>query len=114
MRGPSDEDCDRGDLSRPFRIADLEVHPSELRARRGDRVIDLSLREVRILELFARNEGRVLDRSTIFDACWGESFFPSSRTLDQHISKLRKRIEVDPSSPSIIRTVHGVGYRYDG
>ncbi len=42
----------------------------------------------------------------------GHDYLPNSRTLDQHISKLRKRIEIDPKQPSIIRTVHGVGYQY--
>ena len=98
----------------PFRIGDLEVSPAELRARRGDQVIDLGLRDVKLLELFARNQGKVLDRNTIFNACWGMSYLPNSRTLDQHISQLRKRIEPDPKDPQIIRTVHGVGYRYDG
>ncbi len=96
-----------------FDIADLVVFPAELRARRGQEEIELSLREVRMLELFSRNKGVVLDRATIFDACWGDRFFPSSRTLDQHIAKLRKRIERDPRNPAIIRTVHGVGYRYE-
>jgi two-component system, OmpR family, alkaline phosphatase synthesis response regulator PhoP len=99
---------------RAFVIGDLEVLPTELRARRGPQSLDLSLREVKLLELFAQHRGAVLDRNTIFDACWGERFFPSSRTLDQHIAKLRKKIERDPKNPEIIRTVHGVGYRYDG
>jgi DNA-binding response OmpR family regulator len=102
------------ELPSTFTIADLEVAPAELRARRGDRTIELSVREVRLLELFAANEGAVLDREAIFEHCWEERFYPSSRTLDQHISKLRKRIEPDPREPTIIRTVHGVGYRYDG
>ena len=68
---------------------------------------------MKLLDLFARNRGKVLDRNTIFDACWGMNFFPESRTLDQHISKLRKRIERDPANPVLIRTVHGVGYRYE-
>ena len=98
----------------PFRIGDLEVRPTQLRASRGETTIELSLREVRLLELFARHPGEVLERDTIFNACWGLDYFPSSRTLDQHISKLRKRIERDPKDPQIIRTVHGVGYRYEG
>ncbi len=97
-----------------FRMGDLEVLPAELRARRGGAVIDLSLREVRILELFHRNPGRVLDRNTLLDQCWGRDYFPNSRTLDQHICQLRKRIEADPKAPALIRTVHGAGYRYDG
>ncbi|MFP6766339.1 MAG: response regulator transcription factor [Planctomycetaceae bacterium] len=97
-----------------FEIADLIVNPDELRALRGDFSIELSLRDVSILALFSNNAGKVLDRNTIFNHCWGEDYFPNSRTLDQHISQLRKRIELTPRSPQIIRTVHGAGYRYEG
>ena len=98
----------------PFTIGDLTVLPAELRATRGEQVIELSLRDVAILRLFKENEGKVLDRNTIFNHCWGIDYLPNSRTLDQHISQLRKRIEVDAQNPQIIRTVHGVGYRWDG
>jgi len=97
-----------------FEIGDLTVSPAELRARRGEETIDLSLRDVKLLDFFRQNQGKALHRNAIFNACWGHDYFPSSRTLDQHISQLRKRIELDPKSPAIIRTVHGVGYRYDG
>ncbi len=97
-----------------FTMGELEVFPRELRARRGGQVIDLSLREVRLLELFHARRGEVLDRNTIFNVCWGEDYMPNSRTLDQHISQLRKRIEPDPKSPAIIHTVHGAGYRFEG
>jgi two-component system alkaline phosphatase synthesis response regulator PhoP len=56
----------------------------------------------------------VVTRDLLFDRCWGVDHVPNSRTLDQHVSQLRKRIEVDPKLPQIISTVHGVGYRYDG
>jgi len=97
-----------------FTMGDLDVFPAELRARRADRVMELSLRDVKILDLLYRHRGEVLDRNTIFDHCWGQSYLPNSRTLDQHISQLRKRIEVDAKNPQLIRTVHGVGYRFDG
>jgi DNA-binding response OmpR family regulator len=97
-----------------FRMGDLEVSPRELRARRGDTTIELSLRDIKILQLLCEHRGQALARHTIFDHCWGEMYLPSSRTLDQHISQLRKRIEVSPKDPKIIRTVHGVGYRFDG
>lgn len=51
---------------------------------------------------------------TRVDAVWGYDHLPQSRTLDQHISKLRKTIELDPVNPILIRTVHGIGYRYQG
>ena len=99
--------------ARVLKLGDLEVYPEELRARREERRIDLSLRDVSILELLHNHRGKVVDRNTLFDHCWGQSYLPNSRTLDQHISKLRKLIEKDPQNPEIIRTVHGVGYRYD-
>jgi DNA-binding response OmpR family regulator len=97
-----------------FRLDDLEVLPAQLRARRGGAIIDLSLRDVKILRLLYERSGQVVDRDTFFNVCWGLEYAPNSRTLDQHVSKLRKRIERDPKSPRIIRTVHGAGYRYEG
>lgn len=96
-----------------FMMADLEIAPAELRARRGDEVIELSLRDVTILQLLHDHVGQAMDRQRLFRHAWGEDFFPNSRTLDQHVSQLRKRIELDAKNPAIIRTVHGVGYRYD-
>ena len=72
-----------------FEMNDLTVLPSELRARRGDTIIDLSPRDVKILKLLNDNRGKALDRNTIFNYAWGEDYFPNSRTLDQHISQLR-------------------------
>ncbi len=96
-----------------FMMGDLEVRPHELRAIRNGDTIDLSLRDIQILQLLFELQGRAVDRQTIFQKCWGLDHIQNSRTLDQHISQLRKRIEVDPKSPAIIRTVHGVGYRFE-
>lgn len=96
-----------------FVMNDVEISRSELRARRGDQVIELSLRDVDLLQLLWENQGKALDRRTIYREAYGEQYFPASRTLDQHVSQLRKRIEVDPQSPKIVGTVHGVGYRFD-
>ncbi len=101
------------DVTKSFTMDDLEIFPAELRAVRSEQTIELSLRDVQILEFLHRNAGRVLDRNSIFNHAWAEDYFPNSRTLDQHISQLRKRIEVDPKSPRIIHTVHGAGYRYE-
>ncbi len=96
-----------------FKIADLRVMPEQLRAFRGESPVELSLRDVKILKLLAENRGKALHRDAFFDECWGFDYLPNSRTLDQHISQLRKKIEVDPKHPAIIKTVHGVGYRYE-
>lgn len=97
-----------------FLMGDLQVFPRELRARRDETTIELSLRDIKILRMLYERRGQALHRHAIFDHCWGEMYFPNSRTLDQHISQLRKRIELSPKDPKIIHTVHGVGYRYDG
>jgi two-component system, OmpR family, alkaline phosphatase synthesis response regulator PhoP len=96
-----------------FRLGDLEVFPSELRARRDGNPIELSLRDIKILTLLYENRGTVISRDMFFNKCWGLDHLPNSRTLDQHIAQLRKRIELDAKNPVIVRTVHGVGYRYD-
>jgi len=97
-----------------FTMGDLTVVPDELRARRGRDVIDLSLRDVKILTLLHARAGKAVDRNTFFNECWGLEHIPNSRTLDQHIAQLRKRIERDPKTPAIVQTVHGLGYRYEG
>jgi two-component system, OmpR family, alkaline phosphatase synthesis response regulator PhoP len=97
---------------RSFSMKDLIVYPRELRAEREGEEIQLSPREIAILELLHHRAGEVVNRDALLDQCWGINYFPESRTLDQHIAKLRKRIERDPENPTIIETVRGAGYRY--
>ena len=97
---------------RVFRLADLVVRSGELKAVRGEREIELSPRDVKLLAYFADNQGKVLDRDTLYNVGWGVEHIPNSRTLDQHISQLRKKIEQDPKNPEIIVTVPTAGYRY--
>lgn len=94
-------------------MADLTIDAAALRAFRGTTVIDLQPREVRILRLLSDQAGKAVSRDDLFDRCWGRDFMPNSRSLDQYVSALRHKIEHDPVTPVIIRTVHGVGYRYD-
>jgi DNA-binding response OmpR family regulator len=96
---------------RRFVLRDLVVYPRELRAERGEIIIDLSPREASILELLHEHRGEVVSRDLLLNRCWGLDYFPESRTLDQHIAKLRRRIERDASAPVIIETVRGAGYR---
>jgi two-component system, OmpR family, alkaline phosphatase synthesis response regulator PhoP len=97
--------------SRSFTMDDLTVWPAELRAERDGANIELSPRETAILALLHERAGQVVDRDTILNKCWGLDYFPESRTLDQHIAKLRKRIETNPDRP-LIETVRGIGYRF--
>ena len=96
-----------------FNFGDLEIFPNELRAKRNETYIDLSLREIKVLKTLAKHQGEVVSRDLLFNECWGYDHMPNSRTLDQHISKLRKTIELNPTEPQLIKTVHGAGYRYE-
>jgi len=95
-----------------FYLKELCIQPEALFAKRGEDVIDLSPREVAMLQLLKANEGYPVTRDAFLDTCWGEDYFPDSRTLDQHISTLRKKIELDPTCPDLIKTVRSVGYRF--
>lgn len=73
----------------------------------------LALREFELLELLIRNAGRVLTRGQLIDRLWGTNYVGDTKTLDVHIKRLRAKVEVDPSNPRRIRTVRGVGYKFD-
>ncbi|QQS04323.1 MAG: response regulator transcription factor [Fibrobacterota bacterium] len=96
-----------------FSMGDLEILPSQLRARRGDQTIDLGPRDLAVLRLLWKKSGKVVDRQELFETCWGASFPGSTRSVDQHLSQLRRKIELDAADPKIIRTVHGAGYRFE-
>ena len=96
-----------------FEFGDLHVFPDQLKGKRGNQIFELSLRDIRILQFLNSKCGKVISRDELFKECWGMDNFSDTRTLDQHISQLGKRIEIDPKHPMLIRTVHGYGYRYD-
>jgi len=96
-----------------FQISDIVIMPDKLCAMRGEDIVDLSLRDIKILKLLNDNKNAVVHRDTLIDYCWGAHIMPESRTVDWHMSQLRKKIEIDPKSPVIVKTVHGVGYRYE-
>ena len=73
---------------------------------------DISERELNILRLFYNHPGEVINRDTMLNKIWGIDYFGTTRTLDQHISQLRKKIEGNPAEPGVILTVHGIGYKY--
>jgi len=95
-----------------FIMSGLTVWPDELRAARDGESIDLTPREASILQLLHEHAGRPVHRDTFLDRCWGLEYYPESRTLDQHIAQLRRKVETDADAPVIIETVRGVGYRY--
>lgn len=100
-------------LHASFTMDDLKIVPAKMRATRGGQTVELTVRELHILVLLHDADGDVIHRSTLFEKCWGYDRVPNSRTVDQTVSQLRKRIERDPKHPRIIQTVYGIGYRFD-
>lgn len=95
-----------------FMMNHLKIVPAEYRAYFKDTFVELSKRELLLLKKLFSEAGKVVSRNEMMNAGWGVNHFPNSRTLDQLISQLRKRIEIDNSSPKIIQTVHGRGYKF--
>jgi DNA-binding response OmpR family regulator len=96
----------------PLRFGEVTVDPQTLRGERAGASFEVSRRELALLRLFVNREGQALDRFTIMDEVWGVRYEGTTRTLDQHIAGLRKKIEADPAHPRHITTVHGTGYRF--
>jgi len=88
---------------------DIRIDVASRRAFRGDRVVDLTKMEFELLELLVRNSGIVLERSVMYERIWGYDFGDDSKSLDVHISYLRRKLE-EGDEPRVIQTVRGVGY----
>lgn len=87
----------------------VDRHQVEVRGE----VVEIPLIEYRLLKLFLKNQGKVLAREYLLRAGWEGEFYGQTKTLDVHISRLREKIEEDPSNPKLIVTVRGIGYRFE-
>jgi DNA-binding response OmpR family regulator len=97
---------------RPIAFGNVRVDPRTLKGRRGKKEFAVTLREVQLLQFFMQHDGEALDRFVILDEVWGIRYEGTTRTLDQHVARLRQKIETEPSSPRHILTIHGLGYRF--
>lgn len=95
-----------------FRMGAVEIDSKQYALRRGKSEFQLSARELHLLFYFHTHPNQVLSRDEILNAVWGVDYFGTTRTLDQHMAQLRKKVEADPGRPDMLLTVHGIGYRY--
>lgn len=100
------------DMPDKFKFGSATVNRRRYEIINGKRSHQLTARELALLEQFACHPEAVLSRDELLNAVWGIDYLGTTRTLDQHIAQLRKKVEVDPSKPEVILTVHGIGYRY--
>jgi two-component system response regulator RegX3 len=92
----------------PVRM-DVERHTVSVRGE----PVRLPLKEFELLELLLRNAGRVLTRGQLIDRIWGSDYIGDTKTLDVHVKRLRAKVEEDPSEPTVLVTVRGLGYKLD-
>jgi len=95
-----------------IRFSDVVVDFKAYRAVKNEQPIDLSAREYRLLRYLVVKQGNVVTRDELLDEVWGYNSYPTTRTVDNHIARLRQKIEANVDEPQHILTVHGVGYKF--
>jgi DNA-binding response OmpR family regulator len=99
------------DSQTPFAIGPSTVEPKTFQLKRGQTVEELTARELKLLQIFHEHPGEVLSRDRLLNDVWGYNYFGTTRTLDQVIVQLRKKLADNGDDPKYLVTVHGVGYK---
>jgi two-component system response regulator RegX3 len=100
------------ELRTPIQIGEIRLDPASRTVTKGDQPVELAVKEFDLLQLLMASAGQVLRREQIMDEVWDPHWFGPTKTLDVHVSWLRKKIEDDPAAPRYITTVRGVGFRF--
>ncbi len=95
-----------------YRFADVELDFEGYKAKRGSETLELSPREFELLRYLIERKGETVTRDQLLEDVWGYESYPSTRTVDTHIAKLRAKIGDSGSEPRYILTIHGVGYKF--
>jgi DNA-binding response OmpR family regulator len=105
----------QGDSAEPIGLSfgDIDIDLVGQVALRGGKRIELPSRAFAILKVFARRPGEVVSRDVLLDEAWGYEDYPNTRTVDNHLVKLRRALEDEPDKPRFLVTVHGAGYKLD-
>lgn len=96
-----------------LRVGDVTLDPDEHRVTVKGTDVSLPLKEFEVLHLLLANAGRVLTREVLIDRVWGSDYVGDTKTLDVHIKRVRAKIEDDPSQPTRIVTIRGLGYKFE-
>jgi len=95
-----------------FSFGDVTIDFKKMEAKKGKKNIEMSLNEFEIMRFFIKHEGEVVSRDQLLDEVWGYEVFPTTRTVDNYILMLRKKLETDFSIPKHILTFHLKGYKF--
>jgi DNA-binding response OmpR family regulator len=97
-----------------YAFANIEVDLRRRRVLKAGAPLDLSSKEFELLQYFLCHSGETLSRDRLLEEVWGYEHYPSTRTVDTHLVRLRQKLEPDPEQPQYFLTVHGTGYRFVG
>jgi DNA-binding response OmpR family regulator len=97
-----------------YRFGTVEVDFKNYRATKDGIPVSLTQREFEMMKLFVKNRDKVISRNRFLNEIWGYDRYPTTRTVDAHISSLRQKLETDPEHPQFIITAHGLGYKFIG
>jgi DNA-binding response OmpR family regulator len=97
-----------------YAFGDVEVNLKSCQVSRSGRSLDFSTKEFELLKYFLCHSGETLSRDRLLEEVWGYDRFPTTRTVDAHIVRLRQKLESKPDDPRFILTVHGTGYKFVG
>jgi two-component system alkaline phosphatase synthesis response regulator PhoP len=97
-----------------YAFGDIEVNLRSCQVSRKGRALDFSSKEFELLKYFLSHPGEALTRDRLLEDVWGYERFPTTRTVDAHIVRLRQKLEQRPDDPRYFLTVHGVGYKFVG
>jgi len=95
-----------------YSFSDIQLDFKKQEAKKGNNPVEFSVMEFKVMKYFIQREGEVIDRNQLLDEVWGYENYPSTRTVDNFILNLRKKIEDDHSDPKHLLTVHGAGYKF--
>jgi DNA-binding response OmpR family regulator len=95
-----------------FVFDDISVNFTKMELTQSGKLIPLTAQEFKVLRFFVQNQDRVISREELLNEVWGYQSYPSTRTVDNHILRLRQKLEKDPSRPVHFKTMHGAGYRF--
>jgi DNA-binding response OmpR family regulator len=105
--------ANEGSAALPFSIGGATIDPKTFQLKRGKVVVELTAKELKLLQLFQAHPGEVLSRDRLLNDVWGYNYYGTTRTLDQVIVQLRKKLGDNGSEPRRLLTVHGVGYKLE-
>jgi two-component system alkaline phosphatase synthesis response regulator PhoP len=97
-----------------YMFGDVEVNLRSCQVVRKGKALDFSSKEFELLKYFLSHSGEAISRDRLLEEVWGYDRFPTTRTVDAHIVRLRQKLEPKPDDPHFILTVHGVGYKFVG